>query len=42
MRPQPEQLGRARHEAMLRELYRAGLLDDDELAAKLERLHERV
>jgi uncharacterized membrane protein YeaQ/YmgE (transglycosylase-associated protein family) len=29
---------RARHEAMLRELHRAGLLDDDELAEKLDRL----
>jgi uncharacterized membrane protein YeaQ/YmgE (transglycosylase-associated protein family) len=29
---------RARHEAMLRELHRAGLLDDDELAQKLDQL----
>jgi uncharacterized membrane protein YeaQ/YmgE (transglycosylase-associated protein family) len=38
LRPDPTQLQHARHEAMLRELHRAGLLDDDELQAKLDRL----
>jgi uncharacterized membrane protein YeaQ/YmgE (transglycosylase-associated protein family) len=32
------ELERARLEAMLRELHRAGVLDDDELASKLDRL----
>lgn len=38
MRRTPRQLELARHEAMLRELHRAGVLDDDELQAKLGRL----
>jgi uncharacterized membrane protein YeaQ/YmgE (transglycosylase-associated protein family) len=38
LRPDPQTLATARHEAMLQELHRAGLLDDDELAAKLRRL----
>jgi hypothetical protein len=36
--PDPQQFERSRHEAMLRELHRAGLLEDDELQEKLERL----
>jgi uncharacterized membrane protein YeaQ/YmgE (transglycosylase-associated protein family) len=39
--PVPEKLEHARLEAMLRELHRAGLLDDDELAAKKASLDER-
>src|SRR3954462_6473704 len=39
--PDPAKLERARLEAMLRELHRAGLLDDDELAAKRAALDER-
>ena len=35
MRRTPQQVDSARHEAMLRELHRAGFLDDDELNAKL-------
>src|SRR4051812_24316641 len=35
LRPDPAQLERARLEAMLRELHRAGVLTDDELAEKL-------
>ncbi|HEY1514396.1 MAG TPA: hypothetical protein VGF66_11665 [Gaiellaceae bacterium] len=38
MRRTPRQIERARLEAMLRELHRAGVLDDDELNAKLSRL----
>jgi uncharacterized membrane protein YeaQ/YmgE (transglycosylase-associated protein family) len=38
LRPDPKHLERARLEAMLRELNRAGVLDDDELSAKLSRL----
>lgn len=38
LRPDPQTFQRARHEAMLEELHRAGLLDDDELAAKRELL----
>ena len=38
MRRTPRQLELARQEAMLRELHRAGVLDDDELQAKLGRL----
>ena len=38
MRRTPRQLEQARLEAMLRELHRAGVLDDDELQAKLGRL----
>jgi len=41
LRPDPQQFERARHEAMLRELHRAGLLDDDELNEKLARVRER-
>lgn len=39
-RPEPAELERARLDAMLRELHRAGMLDDDELEAKLSRLHQ--
>jgi len=38
MRRTPHQLEQARLEAMLRELHRAGVLDDDELQSKLSRL----
>src|SRR4051794_1913915 len=38
MRRDPEQLRRAKHEAMLRELHRTGLLTDEELDEKLSRL----
>ena len=38
LRPDPKQLEHVRLEAMLRELHRAGLLDDEELAEKLDRL----
>jgi uncharacterized membrane protein YeaQ/YmgE (transglycosylase-associated protein family) len=38
MRRTPHQLEQARLEAMLRELHRAGVLDDDELNEKLSRL----
>ena len=38
LRPDPAKLEHARLEAMLRELHRAGVLDDDELQSKLSRL----
>jgi uncharacterized membrane protein YeaQ/YmgE (transglycosylase-associated protein family) len=38
LRPDPQKLERARLEAMLRELHRAGVLDDGELSEKLARL----
>jgi hypothetical protein len=38
MRRTPHQLEQARLEAMLRELHKAGVIDDDELNAKLSRL----
>jgi uncharacterized membrane protein YeaQ/YmgE (transglycosylase-associated protein family) len=38
LRPDPQRLQHARHEAMLQELHRAGILDDEELADKLARL----
>jgi uncharacterized membrane protein YeaQ/YmgE (transglycosylase-associated protein family) len=38
LRPDPAQLQRTQHEAMLRELNRAGILTDDELREKLARL----
>jgi uncharacterized membrane protein YeaQ/YmgE (transglycosylase-associated protein family) len=38
LRPDRSRLERARHEAMLRDLHRAGILDDDELREKLSRL----
>ncbi len=41
LRPDPRIVERARLEAMLQELHRAGLLDDDELAAKRAALDER-
>ena len=41
LRPDPSQFQRAQHEAMLRELHRAGLLDDAELDDKLSRLATR-
>jgi uncharacterized membrane protein YeaQ/YmgE (transglycosylase-associated protein family) len=37
----PRKVERARQEAMLRELHRTGVLSDEELAAKLDRLQER-
>ena len=40
MAPDPKQLERARLEAALQELHRAGLLDDDELAEKRARLED--
>ena len=39
--PDPQKLERARLEAMLRELHRAGVLSDEELAAKLGSLQHR-
>jgi uncharacterized membrane protein YeaQ/YmgE (transglycosylase-associated protein family) len=39
--PDPKQLERARLDAMLVELHRAGVLDDDELSAKRAALDER-
>ena len=41
LRPDPRKLERARLEAALQELHRAGLLDDEELAAKRAALDER-
>lgn len=41
LQPDPRKLERARLEAALRELHRAGLLDDEELAAKRAALDER-
>jgi len=38
MRRTPRQLESARYEAMLRELHKAGVIDDDELQSKLSRL----
>ena len=38
LRPDPRRFERAQHEAMLRELHRAGLLNDEELEEKLSRL----
>ncbi len=41
LRPSPQQVQRVQHEAMLRELHRAGVINDDELTEKLGRLqHE--
>jgi hypothetical protein len=42
LRPDAKQLERARHEAMLAELHRAGLLTDEELAEKRAALDEQV
>jgi uncharacterized membrane protein YeaQ/YmgE (transglycosylase-associated protein family) len=42
LRPDPKQLERARLEAMLQELHRAGVLTDEELAAKRAALDERA
>jgi uncharacterized membrane protein YeaQ/YmgE (transglycosylase-associated protein family) len=42
LRPDPHLVQRTRSEAMLHELHRAGLLDDDELAAKLELLQTQT
>jgi uncharacterized membrane protein YeaQ/YmgE (transglycosylase-associated protein family) len=39
--PDPKKLERARLEAMLRELHRAGVLSDDELSSKLAGLQQR-
>jgi uncharacterized membrane protein YeaQ/YmgE (transglycosylase-associated protein family) len=41
LRPDPKKAEHARLESMLDELHRAGLLDDDELAAKRAALEER-
>lgn len=41
LRPDPARLERMRLEAMLQELHRAGLLDDDELAEKRGELERR-
>lgn len=41
LRPDPRTLETARHEAMLQELHRAGVLDDEELARKLDELHTK-
>jgi uncharacterized membrane protein YeaQ/YmgE (transglycosylase-associated protein family) len=41
LRPDPQKIEHARLEAMLQELHRAGLLDDDELAEKRRALSER-
>ena len=41
LRPDPQQLERARLEAMLQELHRAGVLTDEELVAKRAALDER-
>jgi uncharacterized membrane protein YeaQ/YmgE (transglycosylase-associated protein family) len=41
LRPDPRKLERARLEAALQELHRAGLLDDEELAAKRAALDKR-
>ena len=41
LRPDPARLERARLEAMLNELHRAGLLDDEELAEKRSALEAR-
>ena len=38
LQPSPQQLQRVQHEAMLRELHRAGVISDDELSEKLGRL----
>ena len=42
LRPSPQQVERVRLEAMLRELHRAGVIDDDELTEKLGRLQTDV
>jgi uncharacterized membrane protein YeaQ/YmgE (transglycosylase-associated protein family) len=41
LRPDPAKLERARLDAMLQELHRAGVLDDEELAAKRAALENR-
>jgi hypothetical protein len=41
LRPDPRKLERARLEAMLVELHKAGVLDDEELAAKRAELESR-
>jgi len=42
LRPSPQQVQRTQHEAMLKELHRSGVIDDDELAEKLGRLQHDV
>ncbi len=42
LRPDPKNVEHVRLEAMLNELHKAGLLDDDELAAKREQLHSQA
>lgn len=41
LRPDPKRIERARFEAMLQELHRAGILDDAELQAKRRAVEER-
>jgi uncharacterized membrane protein YeaQ/YmgE (transglycosylase-associated protein family) len=41
LRPDPKKLERARLEAMLQELHRAGLLDDEEFAEKSQAVEQR-
>ena len=41
LRPDPKKLERARLEAMLQELHRAGLLDDEEFAEKRQAVEQR-
>jgi uncharacterized membrane protein YeaQ/YmgE (transglycosylase-associated protein family) len=42
LRPDPQHIQHVRLEAMLQELHRAGLLDDDELAAKRAQLETKT
>jgi uncharacterized membrane protein YeaQ/YmgE (transglycosylase-associated protein family) len=42
LRPDPKSLERARLDAMLQELHRAGVLDDDELEAKRRAVEQRT
>jgi len=42
LRPSPQQLQRVQHEAMLRELHRAGVISDEELTEKLGRVQHDV
>jgi uncharacterized membrane protein YeaQ/YmgE (transglycosylase-associated protein family) len=42
LRPDPKRVERARYEAMLQELHRAGILDDAEFEAKRQALEQRT
>ena len=42
LRPDPKKLERARLDAMLNELHRAGIIDDDELEAKRQAVENRT